>query len=102
MLNTEKKMENGALYIALEGKLDTLTSPDFNTELQQLLCKVDTLTLDFKKLEYISSAGLRVLLAAALTMEDKNTEQVKILNCNDATLEVFKLTGFADLFVINP
>jgi len=97
MLNVEKKLENRALFIALEGELDTLSSPDFEAELEPLLATADSLTLDFAKLEYISSAGLRVLLSAEQAMEEKGAEQVKVVNMNDTIRNIFEITGFADI-----
>ena len=97
MLKVEKKLENGALFIALEGELDTLSSPDFEAELEPLLADTNSLTLDFEKLEYISSAGLRVLLAAEQAMEEKGAAQVKIVNMNDTIRNIFEITGFSDV-----
>ena len=90
MLKTEKKLENGALFIALEGELDTLSSPDFEAELEPLLAETHSLTIDFAKLSYISSAGLRVLLAA-------EQAQVKIVNANNTIRHIFEITGFTDV-----
>ena len=64
MLNINKTTENGICTVALEGRLDTITSPELETELKSSLDEVTELILDFEKLEYISSAGLRVLLSA--------------------------------------
>ena len=97
MLKTEKKLENGALFIALEGELDTLSSPDFEVELEPLLAETDSLTIDFAKLSYISSAGLRVLLAAEQALEEKGAEQVKIVNANNTIRHIFEITGFTDV-----
>ena len=97
MLNIEKKLENGALFIALEGELDTLSSPDFEAVLEPLLADADSITIDFEKLEYISSAGLRVLLSAEQAMEEKGAEQVKIVNLNDTIRNIFDITGFSDI-----
>ena len=72
MLNTNKQLDNGELFITLEGRLDTLTSPGFDEELEAMLPDVKKLTLDFKDLEYISSAGLRTILAAQQFMEDND------------------------------
>ena len=101
MLNTEKKLENGALFIALEGELDTLSSPDFEAELEPLLADADSLTLDFEKLGYISSAGLRVLLAAEQAMEEKGAAQVKVVNMNSTIRNIFDITGFADILSVD-
>ncbi len=94
MLKTEKKLENGALYVALEGEMDTLTSPGFEAELEPLLAEATSVTLDFEKLEYISSAGLRVLLAAEQAMEEKGAEQVRVVKMNDTIRNIFDITGF--------
>ena len=100
MLNVEKKIENGALFLTLEGQLDTMTSPGFNAELEPLLGEAASVTMDMKDIDYISSAGLRVLLAAEQVMEDKGAEKIRILNANKTILEIFNITGFVDLLSI--
>ena len=100
MLNVEKKLEDGALLIALEGELDTLSSPDFEDMLEPLLAEAQSLTLDFEKLEYISSAGLRVLLAAEQTMEEKGAERVRVVNMNSTVRNIFDITGFTDVLAV--
>ena len=94
MLNVEKKTENGALSLTLEGELDTLTSPKLEAELEPLLADASSVVLDFEKLSYISSAGLRVLLSAEQVMEEKGAEKVRIVNMNDTIRSIFELTGF--------
>ncbi len=95
-INTSK---NGAsLNIALVGRLDTTTAPDLEKLLHDSLEGVTSLALDFKDLEYISSAGLRVLLYAQKTM-NKQGEMV-IKNTNETVNEVFEVTGFADILTI--
>jgi len=95
---TINKQQNGAaLTLALEGRLDTVTSPDLENELKAL-DGVDTLTLDFSKLDYISSAGLRVLLSAHKQMSAKGG--MKVTNVNEIVREVFDVTGFADILTI--
>ena len=100
MLNVEKKLEDGALLIALEGELDTLSSPDFEDMLEPLLDEAQSLTLDFEKLDYISSAGLRVLLAAEQALEEKGAEKVRVVNMNDTIRNVFEITGFVDVLAV--
>ncbi|MBQ9251123.1 MAG: STAS domain-containing protein [Clostridia bacterium] len=96
---TINKTQNGnALTIALEGRLDTVTSPELEKEVKDSLEAAETLTLDFSKLEYISSAGLRVLLSAHKTMSKKGG--MKITNVNEIVKEVFEVTGFADILTI--
>ena len=98
MLKAEKRMEKGALIISLEGRLDTLSSPGFEAELEPLLADAESLTIDFEKLEYISSAGLRVLLAAHKAMSA--TGGMKVTNANEMVREVFDVTGFSDILSI--
>lgn len=100
MLNVEKKLENGALLIVLEGELDTLSSPDFEEMLEPLLAEARSLTLDFEKLDYISSAGLRVLLAAEQAMEEKGAERVRVVNLNSTVRNIFDITGFVDVLAV--
>ena len=93
-----KKQNGNALEIALEGRLDTMTAPELEAELKGSLDAANSLTLDFAKLDYISSAGLRVLLAAHKTMSGKGGMKVK--NVNEVVREVFDVTGFADILTI--
>ena len=96
---TITKNQNGtALTIALEGRLDTMTAPELEAELKTALGGADSLTLDFSKLDYISSAGLRVLLSAYKTMSGKGG--MKVTNVNEIVREVFDVTGFADILTI--
>ena len=87
-----------ALTIALEGRLDTMTAPELETTLKTALEGVEELTFDFEKLDYISSAGLRVLLAAQKTMNRQGSMKVK--NANEIILEIFEVTGFSDILTI--
>ncbi len=93
-----KKQNGAALEIALEGRLDTTTAPELETELKDALGGADTLTLDFGKLDYISSAGLRVLLSAHKVMAPKGG--MKVVNVNEIVREVFDVTGFSDILTI--
>ena len=93
------KEQNGSeLNIALEGRLDTTTSPELEKELKDGLEGIDELTLDFEKLDYISSAGLRVLLAAHKTMMKRGG--MKVIHVNEIVNEVFEVTGFSDILTI--
>ena len=98
MLNINKKVENGAASLALEGRLDTITAPELEQELKASLEGVSELVLDFEKLEYISSAGLRVLLAAQKTMNKQG--EMKLIHVNEVIMEIFEVTGFADILTI--
>lgn len=93
-----KNMSGSNLEIALEGRLNTTTAPELEKELQTSLGSVTELTLDFAKLEYISSAGLRVLLSAHKAMSKKGG--MKLTNVNEVVAEVFDVTGFADILTI--
>ena len=97
-MTIEKKMNGNELVIALEGRLDTMTSPELEAELNQSLAGADSLTLDFSKLDYISSAGLRVLLSAHKAMSAKGG--MKVTHVNEVVQEVFDVTGFCDILTI--
>ena len=86
------------LEIALEGRLDTTTAPELERTLKDSLKGVTDLTLDFSLLEYISSAGLRVLLSAQKVMSRQG--EMKITNVNEVVREVFDVTGFCDIMNI--
>ena len=91
--------KDGAQYtFLLEGRLDTVTSPDLESKINEVTGDATKLTLDLSKLEYISSAGLRVLLGALQAMEDKG--EMVICNLTPPVHEVFELTGFSRLFNI--
>ena len=87
-----------ALTIALEGRLDTTTAPELEAVLNDALADTEELTFDFEKLDYISSAGLRVLLAAQKTMNRQGT--MKVIHANEMILEIFEVTGFADILTV--
>ena len=98
MLNINKKLEDENLYVALEGRLDTTTSPELEKELSESLPGVKELVLDLEKLEYISSAGLRVLLTAQKTMTKQGS--MKLIHVNDLVMEILEVTGFVDILTI--
>ena len=93
-----KELIGTALKIVPEGRLDTMTAPELEKELNQDLGTAENLTMDFSKLDYISSAGLRVLLSAHKAMSGKGG--MKITNVNEIIQEVFDVTGFADILTI--
>ena len=92
-----KTLKNGMLTIALDGKMDITTAPDLEKEVSNL-DGVTELIMDFEKLRYISSAGLRVLLAAHKAMRDRGG--MKVTHVNEIVGEVFDITGFADILTI--
>ncbi len=94
-----KKTKNGnELTMTIEGRLDTTTAPMLEAELKQSVNGVEKLIFDFGSLEYLSSAGLRVLLSAQKVM-NKQGEMV-VRNVNDTIAEIFEVTGFADILTI--
>ena len=97
-MTINKKMNGGELEIALEGRLDTMTAPELEQELSQSLNGAEKLLFDFSKLDYISSAGLRVLLSAHKIMNARDGMKVK--NVNEIVQEVLEVTGFADILTI--
>ena len=98
MLKINKTAENEKLVVALEGRLDTTTSPELEKVLQEALGGVRELIFDFAGLEYISSAGLRVLLAAQKIMLRQG--EMKIVNAGEIVREVFEVTGFSEILTI--
>lgn len=97
-MNIIKTANAPMLSIALEGRLDTTTAPRLEAELKTSLNGITELVLDFAGLEYISSAGLRVLLAAQKVMNKQGTMVIR--NVNETIMEVFEITGFADILKI--
>ena len=97
-MTIQQTKDGNALTIALEGRLDTMTAPELEQTLKTALEGVEELTFDFEKLDYISSAGLRVLLAAQKAMNRQGSMKVK--NANEIILEIFEVTGFSDILTI--
>lgn len=98
-MNITKNYNDNALEIKLEGRLDTETAPELEKEIKTSLDSVTELTFDFSDLEYVSSAGLRVLLIAQKTMENKDGT-MKVANASEIVKEVFEVTGFADVLTL--
>ena len=98
MLNIMKAMEGPSAVFALEGRLDTVTAPELEQAFNETLEGVTELTLDLEKLEYISSAGLRVLLSAQKVMDRQG--EMRLRNVNEIIMEIFEVTGFADILTI--
>ncbi len=98
MLNIKQNAETDKLDIVLEGRLDTTTSPELERCLNDNLDGIRELNLDLEKLEYISSAGLRVLLSAQKKMAKQGS--MKLQHVNELVMEIFEVTGFADILTI--
>ena len=97
-MNINKIVDGATLQIALEGRLDTTTAPQLEAELKQSMDGITLLELDFDKLEYLPSAGLRVILAAQKTMNKQG--KLVIRHVNETIMEVFEVTGFIDILTI--
>ena len=97
-MDIRKAEENGKLTIALIGRVDTVTAPELEQELKADYEAIDSLVMDFAEVEYISSAGLRVLLTAHKAMNKKGG--MKLKNVNDDVMEIFDVTGFSDILTI--
>ena len=97
-MNIQKTLSGAALTVALEGRLDTTTAPKLEEELRSSVDGITRLVFDLAKLEYISSAGLRVLLAMQKLMNQQG--EMVLQNVNEAVMEVFEVTGFSDILRI--
>ena len=97
-MTIEIKKSAEKTVIELEGRLDTTTAPALDKTIKEDICDAKNLVLDLKGLEYISSAGLRVLLGAQKQMQ--KTGSMKLTNVCEAVMDVFEMTGFADILVI--
>ena len=95
-MKIEFNVNNGNMTVSLDGRLDTLTAPELESFLSENYVGALSLTIDCEKLAYISSAGLRVLLAA----QKKTKGNMKLTNVCELVMEVFEMTGFADILVI--
>lgn len=98
MMTIEKILNGTELTMTITGRLDTTTAPQLEAEFKQNIGGVEKLVLDFTALEYLSSAGLRVLLAAQKVM-NKQGEMI-IRNVNETINEIFEVTGFIDILTI--
>lgn len=98
MLNIIKERQDDRLTVKLEGRLDTTTSPDLEKSLQESLPGVTELVMDFEKLDYISSAGLRVMLATQKIMNRQGG--MKLCRAKDVIMEILEVTGFTDILTI--
>ena len=98
MFTVSKTIENGKAVLLPEGRLDTVTAPEMEAVIREVLPGLKELILDFEKLEYISSAGLRVLLSAQKIMSVQG--EMKLIHVNETVMEIFEITGFSDILTI--
>ncbi|MDR3292463.1 MAG: STAS domain-containing protein [Methanobrevibacter sp.] len=97
-MEIQKSLDDNKLTIKLNGRLDTNTAPILNEELTKDLFQIKELILDFNELKYISSAGLRVILATQKVMNKQGSMTIK--NVNSLIMEVFDATGFTDILTL--
>lgn len=97
-MEINKNLNGDALELKVIGRLDTTTAPALEAEVKSSLEGLKSLVFDLEGLEYISSAGLRVLLSAQKTMNKQGT--MKLVNVNEVVMEVFEITGFVDVLTI--
>ena len=93
-----KQQHSDQLTLALAGRLDTTTAPELETAIKEASADIKTLTIDMAQLEYLSSAGLRVLLAAHKEMEGRG--KLVVRSANEMIMEIFTMTGFTDILNI--
>ena len=99
MANTIYEKNGTTLTVKPEGRLDTATSPALQKELQQYMDGVRDILMDFEKVEYISSGGLRLLLATQQQMEDRGGS-MRLIHVNALVLDIFDLVGFMDVVTV--
>ena len=97
-MTIEIKKNESETIIQITGRLDTITAPTLDKTIQEEIGDTKNLILDMKNLEYISSAGLRVLLSTQKKMQKIGS--MKVINVCEEVMEVFEMTGFADILVI--
>lgn len=97
-MTIEKTTENEKVTLTVSGRLDTTTAPELDAALDEVLENTKELIFNLENLEYISSAGLRVILKAQKSMNTKGS--MKLTGVNDSIMEVFDITGFLDILTI--
>ena len=97
-MKIENTTNGNEMELVLSGRLDTITAPQLEAELKKNIDGITSLLFDFSELEYLSSAGLRVLLAAQKIMNKQGSMVIK--NVNDTIMEIFEVTGFVDILTI--
>ncbi|MBQ6292383.1 MAG: STAS domain-containing protein [Lachnospiraceae bacterium] len=100
MLKIDLKKEEKDLTVVLDGRLDTTAAPEAEEMLRRELPDCESLTVDMENLEYISSAGLRVLMFAKRELKKQGCDEMKLIHVNEIIMEIFEITGFSDIFEI--
>jgi anti-sigma B factor antagonist len=97
-MTIDRNVDGSKTQLKISGRLDTSTAPELESTIDACLSGVEELIIDFEGLEYVSSAGLRVILKTQKVMNKQGS--MKIINVNDTIMEVFDITGFADVLTI--
>ena len=97
-MTIDKNFQDEKLTVKVSGRLDTTTAPELESSLKESVDSIDELVLDLSDLEYISSAGLRVLLATQKVMNKQGG--MKVTGVNEVIMEIFEVTGFSDILTI--
>ena len=97
-MTIDRNVDGAKTQLKISGRLDTSTAPELETTIDACISGVEELIIDFEGLEYVSSAGLRVILKTQKVMNKQGS--MKIINVNDTIMEVFDITGFADVLTI--
>ena len=97
-MNIQKELDQAVLTLSLEGRLDATTAPLLSAVVENELAGVKTLILNLELLEYVSSAGLRVILTAQDVMDEQG--EMKVIHANETVMEIFDITGLVDLLTI--
>lgn len=97
-MDIKKQSKNGTLTLTVNGRIDTVTAPEFEAYANRWLPGINLLVLDFTNVNYISSAGLRVLLSLHKKMLKQG--KMRVINVNETVNEVFEVTGFSDILTM--
>ena len=97
-MKINKEVNGTKLTLAIDGRLDTITSPELEKEVKESVEGITELVFDFNELDYISSAGLRVLLTAQKIMNGKG--EMYIIGCSEDIIGIFEITGFSEILTI--
>lgn len=98
MLNIDKKVDGKNIELVLSGRIDTTTAPELDKAIQGIIGDAQNLVFNFADIDYISSAGLRVLLTSQKAMNKQGS--MKVIHVNESVMEIFEVTGFSEILSI--
>lgn len=98
MLNIDKKVDGKNIELVLSGRIDTTTAPELDKAIQEIIGNAENLVFNFANIDYISSAGLRVLLSSQKAMNKQGS--MKVIHVNESVMEIFEVTGFSEILSI--